>query len=196
MGASFTTMIVAGAVVSAVGGMFAAEHVPAVNKYGSAERIVPLEQRKTIEKATPCDAETPVESTLEPKEVVIRSSGQALRVSVTSRATGKDDYSVMRSVAVYDEFGKEIAAPQRSAKHAVKPSEAAAEQEFELPEGMPDGHYYVELLTAYAKRGEANPAVDGQRLYIVVTDGEVVVVDPEEWAIHANAVPAEPGEVK
>jgi len=174
---SMMVVAFAGAVIgTSTGGLLGSAAAPAV-----IVRDIPAP--KNLQSEAP---EGPVDAALVAKQIVSGPTGQRLIVEASARVK-VDGVRVMRSVALYDSAGKALVPAVRSTQRALKTTDTDAEL-FEVPEGLPDGFYYVELLTAYSEKASGTPMIPMTRLHLKVANAQLQLLTAADWDIQVNAL--------
>ena len=135
----------------------------------------------------------PIRVDVAPELIRADDDGEVLVISATAEPQEADwsgDLSI--SHAIYDVMGNPVGSLDSEDPRPLSEGEKHTKR-FSTPASLPDGYYVVETLVAYAEVGEKNPLIHPSRQPFAVADGEVEVVDPEEYAQVVNSIEGLPG---
>jgi hypothetical protein len=127
------------------------------------------------------DMSGPLRQKIEVKEIVERGGVQAMVLTALAQPT-KEPLFVKHSLTIYD-YQSQVVVPALHSEKVEHSVGAADKTSFEVPEGLAEGYYYAELLTAHAPHSDDIPGVSAQRLYFRVAKGEIEPLTTHDWML-------------
>lgn len=126
-----------------------------------------------------------VEQQLQVKDIVDRGGQQSMSLVALAAPTSQQLF-VKHSLAIYDHEGQTAIPAVHSDKLQRDIGDGGATT-FEVPEGLGNGYYFAELLTAYSSDSKDEfPTVSAQRVYFGVIDGEMRPMTTHEWTLETD----------
>lgn len=128
------------------------------------------------------------EVALVPIEFTQGRSGQRMKLRgtlafSTVQADASEQVRYRCSFGLFDSNHEAFLPPRPTPMALVDKREGGA-LDLEVPEGLPDGYYYADLICAWKDDvNQPGPAIHSSRLYLRVQNGEVEPTDPASWWI-------------